>query len=188
MLTLRFTPWRIGPVLTVNYERALYGVLNANLGYERWELDASFQHKMKCMRIFNCRIGTGFYTQRNSHYFVDYTNFRDNNLPMGWEDDWSGQFQLLDSRWYNESNYYVRGHVSYDSPMLALSHLPLIGRYFETERIYLSALSIQHTRPYQEVGYGFTNRYFSTALFASFLGGKFHNFGCKFTIEIFRRW
>ena len=188
MLTLRLTPWRVGPVLTVNYERGIDDVLDANLDYERWELDASFLHKMKCMRIINCRFGTGFYTQRNTNYFVDYTNFRDNNLPTGWEDDWSGQFQLLDSRWYNESDYYVRGHVSYDSPMLALSHVPLIGRYFETERIYLSALSIQHTRPYVEVGYGFTNRYFSTGLFTSFLGGKFHKFGCKFTIELFRRW
>ena len=188
MLTLRFTPWTKGPVLTVNYERGLKDVLSANMDYERWELDASYLHKMSRLRVLNCRAGTGFYTQRSSNYFVDYSNFRDNNLPSGWEDDWSGQFQLLNSRWYNESDYYLRGHVSYESPLLALSHLPLIGRYFETERIYLSALSIEHTRPYYEIGYGFTNRFFSTGLFASFLGSHFQKFGCKFTIEIFRRW
>ena len=175
-------------MLTVNYERGLKDILNANMDYERWELDASFLHKMSRLRVLNSRVGTGFYTLRSSNYFVDYTNVRDNNLPSGWEDDWSGQFQLLNSRWYNESDYYLRAHVSYESPLLALSHLPLIGRYFETERIYLSALSIEHTRPYYEVGYGFTNRFFSTGLFASFLGGHFQKFGCKFTIEIFRRW
>ena len=72
--------------------------------------------------------------------------------------------------------------------MLFLNRLPLFGRIIEKERIYVSALSIQHTRPYMELGYGFTNRYFSTALFGSFLGHSGQEFGCKFTIELFRRW
>ena len=140
------------------------------------------------MRILNLRAGAGFYTQRNSNYFADFENFRANNLPTGWEDDWAGQFQLLNSLWYNQSDYYVRGHVSFDTPMLALSYLPWVGRYLEVERIYLSALSIQHTRPYMELGYGFTTRYFSTAVFTNLLGGKIQEVGCKFTVELFRRW
>jgi hypothetical protein len=140
------------------------------------------------MKILNLRAGIGYYTQRSSDYFVDYTNFHDNNLPSGWEDDWSGQFQLLDTRWYNESDYYVRGHASYDSPMMLLYHLPLFGRYIETERIYLSALSIQHTRPYFELGYGFSNRYLSAAVFTNFLDSQIQRVGFKVTIEIFSRW
>ena len=72
--------------------------------------------------------------------------------------------------------------------MLILSYLPLIGRYIEIERLYVSALSIQHIKPYFELGYGLTNRYFSTAVFTNLLGGKIQEFGCKFTIEIFSRW
>ena len=188
MLRLRITPWHKGPVLTANYEYSIKDAFRSNLAYERYEFDAAYLYKMKSLRIINVRGGLGFYTHRNPEYFADYDNFRDDNLPSGWEDDWSGQFQLLSSRWYNESNYYVRGHLSYDSPMLILNRLPLFGRIIEKERIYLSALSIQHTRPYLELGYGFTNRYISTALFGSFLGGSAKEFGCKFTIEIFRRW
>ncbi|MBQ2208572.1 MAG: hypothetical protein II404_01240 [Prevotella sp.] len=188
LLTVRLTPWYNGPTLTANYERGLRNVFKSNLDYERWEFDASYLYRMKSMRILNMRAGTGFYTQRNSNYFVDFENFRTNNLPSGWEDDWSGEFQLLDGRWYNESNYYIRGHISYDSPLLVLYRLPLIGRYIETERIYLSALSIEHTRPYFEVGYGFTNRYLSAAIFASMLNGKVQRVGCKFTVELFSRW
>ena len=187
-LTVRLTPWQKGPTLTANYERSVKGILQSNLAYERWEFDAVYKHQNKSVRILNLRLGTGFYTQRSTDYFVDFTNFRDNNLPMGWEDDWTGQFQLLDSRWYNESNYYVRSHVSYDSPLLMLSWIPWVGRIVETERIYISALSIEHTRPYFELGYGFQNRFFSTGIFASFLNSQFQSFGCKFTIELFRRW
>jgi len=188
LLTLRFTPWYKGPTLTANYERGLKNIFRSNLDYERWEFDAAYLFRLKSMRIINLRAGTGFYTRRNSAYFVDFANFRDENLASGWEDDWSGQFQLLDSRWYNESDYYIRAHASYDSPMLFVSYLPLIGRYVETERFYLSALSIQDTRPYFEVGYGFTNRLFSSAVFFNFLNGQVQEAGFKFTIELFRRW
>ncbi|MBQ9655072.1 MAG: hypothetical protein IJV38_03510 [Prevotella sp.] len=188
MLTVRLKPWNKGPVLTANFEKSFRDIMSSNLSYQRWEFDAVYQHKTKNQHIFNARVGAGFYTERNSNYFVDYSNFRDENLPMGWEDDWSGQFQLLNTRWYNASNYYLRGHVSYDKPMLALSYMPLIGRYIEAERLYVSALSIAHTRPYFEVGYGFANRFFSTGIFASFLGTHYQKLGVKITLEIFRRW
>jgi hypothetical protein len=188
LLTLRITPWHKGPTLTANYERSIKNFLNSNLDYERWEFDASYKRHLHSLRILNLRAGAGFYTARNSNYFVDFEKFRANNLPQGWEDDWTGHFQLLNSRWYNESNYYIRGNASYDSPMMLISHLPIFGRYIETERIYLSALSIEHTRPYFELGYGFSTRYLSTGFFANFFGAKMESVGCKFTIELFRRW
>jgi len=188
LLTLRFTPWYKGPTLTANYERGIKNILNSNLDYERWEFDAAYMLRLKSMRIINLRAGTGFYSRRNSDYFVDYSNFHDENLAHGWEDDWSGQFQLLNSLWYNTSRYYIRAHASYDSPLLALSHLPLVGRYIESERIYLSALSIQNTRPYFEAGYGFTNRFFSAAVFCNFLNTQIQEVGFQLTVEIFKRW
>jgi hypothetical protein len=187
-VSLHLRPWEKGPTLTVNYERGISHLFHSNLSYGRWEFDGAYKYQNKSIRILNMRAGAGFYTHRSTDFFVDFTNFRDNNLATGWEDDWTGQFQLVESRWYNESNYYVRGHISYDSPLLMLSWLPYVGRIVETERIYISALSIEHTRPYYELGYGFQNRYFSTAVFGSFLNHRFQKFGCKFTIELFRRW
>lgn len=175
-------------MLTANYERSFLNVFRSNLDYERWEFDLSYKHKMKSMRAINFRAGTGFYSQRGTDYFVDFDNFRDNNLPTGWDDDWTGQFQLVNEHWYNESNYYIRGNFSFESPLLALTWVPLVGRVIEMERVYISALNIEHTRPYFELGYGFTTRYLSTGIFTSFLGGKFESFGCKFTVELFRRW
>lgn len=188
LLTLQFLPWKRGPVLTANYERSFRNVLHSNMEYERWEFDASWQRRMDCMRLLNVRVGGGFYTSQKTSYFVDYANFRDENLPNGWDDDWTGQFQLLSSDWYNASEYYLRAHVSYESPLLCLSWLPVLGHYVETERLYLSALSIEHTRPYTEIGYGFTTRFISIGLFASFLKTRYQEVGCKFTFELFRKW
>lgn len=184
---LKVRPWIKGPLFTVDYERGLGGKKNY-ITYERWEIDASLKHRMSRLQTLNLRVGTGFYTKRDRNMFMDYTNFRDENLPEGWDDDWSGNFQLLSSHMYNASNYYVRGNVSFESPLMAASFVPLVGRYVERERIYLSTLSIAHTRQYSELGYGFTCRYFSMGFFASFLNLHFQETGAKFTFELFRRW
>ena len=188
LVSLRLTPWTAGPTLTANYERSFSGIMKSNLNYERWEFDMAYKYNIKGIRIFNLRGGAGFYTNRNTDYFVVYSNFRDENLPSGWDDDWTGQFQLAPAKWYNISKYYLRGHASYDSPLLLLSWLPKVGHFVETERIYLSAMSIAHTRFYYEVGYGFRCRFFSTGLFCSFLNTNIQRVGAKFTIELFHRW
>lgn len=188
LITLHLSPFRHGPYFMLSYERGIKGILNSNLEYGRIEFDVTHQFKLSRMRLLNLRAGMGLYPNQSTTYFLDYANFRDENLPQGWDDDWTGQFQLLDSRWYNNSKYYLRANASFESPMLCLSFLPWLGRAIETERIYLSTLSIQHTRAYSEIGYGLSTRFFSMGVFASFLNLKYREFGCKFTFELFRDW
>lgn len=188
VMSLKLRPWRHGPLFTVDYERGIKGVNQSNIDYERWEFDGSMKYKFQTLRKINLRLGGGFYSHKRNNYFVDYSNFRDNNLPEGWDDEWTGNFQLLNSRWYNNSKYYLRANLSYESPLLLLSWLPIGGTFLERERFYLSALSIEHTRPYYEVGYGFTTRFFTIGLFTNFLNAEFRNFECKFTFELFQRW
>lgn len=187
-VTLTFCPSPQWPVFTGNYERSVKKLLRSNTEYERWEFDASYKKQLKCLRQYSLRFGGGFYTNKSSNYFVDFENFHENYIPGGWDDDWSGDFQLLNSQWYNVSKFYIRANISYESPLLALTWLPLVGKYIETERLYLNILHIEHTRPYYEIGYRFTTRYFSVGLFGSFLNGNMHEIGSKFTFELFRKW
>jgi hypothetical protein len=78
--------------------------------------------------------------------------------------------------------------VSYESPLLFATWLPYIGKFIETERLYFSNAVVQHTRPYFEIGYGLTNRYFSVGFFASFLNTEFQKAGITFDFELFKRW
>ena len=186
---IKLSPWlHKGPVIAIDWEKSIEGVRNANVAYERWEMDAQWKHKIPGLRLLNMRAGYGFYTNRGENYFLDYANFRDNNLPEGWDDDWSGNFQLLDAHIYNESAYYMRANVSYESPMLFATWLPYFGKYIEKERFYVSSVILERTRPYFEVGYGFTNRYISLGLFASFYNSRIEKVGINFDFELFRRW
>ena len=188
ILSLKLRPWRRGPLFSIDYERGIKGIKGSNIDYERWEFDGSLKQHILPSRILNVRLGGGFYSRKHGNYFVDFSNFRDNNLPEGWDDDWTGNFQLLNSRWYNDSRYYARANLSYESPLVLMSALPFFGNFLERERFYLSALSIEHTRPYFELGYGFTTRFFTIGLFTNFLNAEFQNFECKFTFELFQRW
>ena len=186
-VSVGWRPWPKAPLLTVDYERGIKSK-HLNIDYERWEADLSLKHYMSHLQTLNMRIGGGVYTRRTGSYFMDFANFRDNNLPEGWDDDWSGEFQLLDSRLYNESRYYLRGNLSYETPLICGYLMPILGRYVERERFYCNTLNIEHTRLYSEVGYGFTTRFLSIGVFASFRDFKYQEMTTKFTFELFRRW
>lgn len=185
---LTFTPFKYGPTFTANYERGITGIFKSSIKYERFEFDASLKKYTHRLRQYNLRVGGGFYTDKSTNYFVDFANFHENYIPGGWNDDWAGDFQLLNSQWYNASKYYFRTNASYSSPLLLLTWIPFVGKYIETERLYANFLQIEHTRPYTEIGYGLTNRYFSAGIFCSFLNGDFHEVGSKFSFELFSRW
>ena len=186
---IKLQPWlNGGPLLSVDWEHSFKGVNKSNLKYDRWEVDAQWKYHIPGLRLLNMRAGFGLYTSKETDYFLDFTNFRDENLPEGWNDDWSGNFQLLGSREYNVSDYYLRANLSYESPLLLATWIPYLGKYIEKERFYVSGVLLEKTRPYIELGYGFTNRYISVGAFASFRNAQFDQFGMKFDFELFRRW
>ena len=188
MMGIKVLPWQNGPVFTVDWERGIKGIGSSNISYERWETDVQWKKRIPGLRVLNLRAGYGTYTHREQNYFVDFDNFQDSNLPDGWDDDWSGEFQLLNGSEFNRSNYYIRANASYESPLLFATWLPYVGKFIEKERFYVNSVLLERSRPYNEIGYGFTNRYISVAAFASFKNCHFERAGFKFDFELFRRW
>ena len=175
------------PTFSVDYERGIKGVFKSTGEYERIEFDLQHQIRLGLMRHIYYRFGFGAFTNQDELYFVDFANFSRHNLPVGWNDEIGGGFQVLDSRWYNSSRRYVRGHFTYEAPFLILRHLMKYTRYVQNERIYISALSMPHLQPYLEVGYGIGTHIFDVGVFVSSENWKFGGIGCKFTFELFNR-
>lgn len=178
-----------GIVLKFDYEQGIKNLLGGNIDYGRAEFDAQTILYASRRRSYSMRFGTGFYTMRTAHWdFVDYTNFHNNNIPGGWNDEWTGDFELLSSQWYNASDYYLRANCTYEAPIILSAWLPLVGRYFEKERFYISGLVVKHLTPYTEWGYGLSTRLVSLGFFAAFRELKFDGVGCRFGFELFRNW
>ena len=175
------------PTFSVDYERGIEGVFKSTGEYERVEFDLQHKIQLGLMRNIYYRFGFGAFTNQDELYFVDFANFARHNLPVGWNDEIGGVFQVLDGRWYNSSRRYVRGHFTYEAPFLILRHLMKYTRYVQNERLYISALSMQHLQPYLEVGYGIGTHIFDVGVFVSSENWKFSGIGCKFTFELFNR-
>ena len=175
------------PTFSLDYERGLKGVMNSTGQYERIEFDMQHHIKLGLLRDIYYRVGAGAFTNTHELYFVDYANWSKNNLPVGWNDDIGGVFQLLDGRWYNSSNSYARAHFTYQAPFLLLRHLKKYTCPVINERIYFSALSVPHLNPYLEFGYGIGTHVFDAGVFVSYAKTSFREVGFKFTFELFNR-
>lgn len=174
------------PRFTLDIEQGIRGVMNSTSVYTRAEFDVQYNYMVNESDALYLRGGAGGYFYTKDVYFADYAFFRHNNLPVDKSDELDGTFQLLDSEWYNAANKYMRFHVTYESPFLVLQRvLPRI-RFFKYERIYLNTLFISHLMPYSELGYGVETPYVDTGIFVGFENHKFHAFGYKFTISLFK--
>ena len=186
-LQLQYRPFTdaVPLVLTANYERGIKA-LGGSIGYERFEFDGQYVHDLPRLNMLQLRAGIGFYTSRGDNdYFLDYHNFHEEYIPGGWGDKWTGEFELLNSNWYNASDYYFRANATYEAPLLILSRIPWAGQVVEKERVYLSALAVNRMFPYVEMGYGFVNRVFSMGVFTGFSPQHFEGVGVKFGFELF---
>ena len=189
MIQTQLFPWEDkGPVFTVSYEQGIK-VGKANMEYGRVEFDASWLRKLQRMRALSMRFGNGYYfLKKDKAYFLDYENFKADNMPGGWIDDWTGDFQLLSRANYNSSRYYVRANITYESPLMLMSRLPIVGKIIEMERVYVSGLMVDQLHPYMEWGYGFTNRLFSFGAFVATRNNKYDGIGFRFGLELFSDW
>lgn len=173
------------PTLSLDWERGLDGVLGSHGNYSRAEVDISYKIPIHKYNKLFFRLGGGAFFSQKDTYFVDYNFFSHSNLPVGWNDEIGGVFQLLDSRWYNASNSYLRGHITYESPFFLLHHIFKNTNVIQRERLYLNVLYIGQMNPYTELGYGLENPIFDAGFFVSNQNGRFHSVGCKITLSLF---
>ena len=177
--------WEKGPTLNINYEQGIMNVMGSTNSYGKQETDITWKLPLKKLRTVSLRLGGGCYIFNNRNRFLDFNKFRDNNLQDTWNDKWTSDFQLIDRRWYNASDFYIRNNVTYESPLMLASWLPVVGRHVRMERVYVNNLVVEDFHPYTELGYGFATKAFSFAAYTSFMNGKYNSIGCRFSLEFY---
>ena len=196
-ITLTYTPceryyWRNNrkiivfsnkPTYVLNYERAIKGVVGGTSEYERWE--GMIMHDMRVsptMRLV-WKAGGGLFTNRAHNDFIEYEYFNNGRIGYNWHDSRSGVFHLLDYRFYNQSNYYLRGHMTLECPTLLLR---CVNTYFlNAERLYGSILFVKGVAPYVELGYGLSLKWADVSYFVSYLKEQGFKGGFKFNLHLF---
>lgn len=175
------------PTFTLDWERALPGVFNCLMQYERWEFDMQQRLRVAPLTDLYYRFGAGVYTNHKNTYFADFLYFSKNNLPSGWNDDISGNFYQLNRSDFNSSDKYIRANMTYQSPFLLFNRLFPKRGFTLSERLYCGVLYTPLMSPYSEFGYGMATSVFDMGFFVGFEKSKFQSCGVKFTFELFSR-
>lgn len=171
------------PTFLLKYERG-FALGSGQTSYERIESDVRYRLPLYALRTLYFRMGCGMFTRRRKQCFLDYDYFRFYYMPQGWNDDLTGEFQLLNPRFYNESRYYLRLTTTYESPMLMLSRLPHLARIIQRERLYLNLLSVRSLAFYAETGYGISTHLIDLGMFTSFAPDRSCHFGFKVVFKL----
>ena len=172
------------PTFILNYERG-YGIGKGQTNYERFEFDTRYRLPLYAMRTLFFRFGSGIFTNRGYDCFLSYDFFNFNYMPEDWKDELTGEFQLLDARWYYESRYYLRFTGTYESPMMFLARVPGLTRVIQKERVYLNLLNVNRLGLYTELGYGISTHLLDIGTFMSIANDHSLQFGCKFVLKFF---
>lgn len=173
------------PTFTLNYAKAIEGVFNSTMSYNRLEFDMNHQVSVGPMHNLYYRIGAGGFFNYSDLFFAEFNYLRKNNLPSDWDDDIGGAFQLLNRYQYNEIERYMRVNLRYDAPFLLASSLLKKVKYVTKEKLYCNFLYANTMNPYVEIGYGIGTYLFNIGVFWGGEVTKWDKVGVKFTFEIF---
>ena len=173
------------PTFTLNYAKAIKGVIGSTTEYDRVEFDMHQKLKVGPMHNFYYRAGAGAFFNYSDLFFAEFNNLRRNNLPSGWDDDLGGAFQLLTRFKYNEIDKYLRFNLRYDAPLLWVPSVFRNVKYITKEKLYCNLLFVDTMDPYMEMGYGIGTHIFNVGLFWGGEVTKWDTIGVKFTFEIF---
>ncbi len=173
------------PTFTLNFAKAIDGVLNSIMAYDRLEFDMNHKIAVGPMHNLYYRVGTGIFFNYTDLFFAEFNYLRKNNLPVGWDDDIGGAFQLLNRYQYNDIERYFRVNLRYDAPFLLASSILKNVKYITKEKLYCNFLSANTMKPYIEIGYGIGTYLFNIGVFWGGEVTKMDKVGVKFTFEIF---
>ncbi|KAA6301210.1 MAG: hypothetical protein EZS26_002664 [Candidatus Ordinivivax streblomastigis] len=172
------------PTFMVEYARGISGVLKSNSYYERVEMNIQQKIPLNLLKSLHYTLAAGWFTNTESVYFADFKHFQRKNIPQSWSDPSGGTFYLLNSNWYNATDYYAQAHFMYESPFDLLRLFSKIPADIVSSRFYAGYLYMPVLPPYVELGYGVGNFVGNANVFVSFKRGKPEAIGLKFAFEL----
>lgn len=166
MLSLTYTPrnryrvregrkWYVSsnyPTFTVGYERGmnLFTDNRAPL-YDKLTFSISQKIKVSPFEQIEYHFSGGSFVSSEKMYMNDLHYFR-NNRMLFTASDFTNSFNLL-SHYTASRDWWLEGHLNYQSPYLLLKNLPFLQRFSFDEAVHFHGLVTEERKLYLEGGY-----------------------------------
>jgi hypothetical protein len=179
------------PSIGINYKQAFSGVMGSTSSFQQVEIGLYQWKNLGFFNNFQYNIRAGkFFNTKNLH-FSEFNHFNTQNIPVNLNDFYGFRdtYTLLDYYKYSTNDYYLKGSISYQTPLLLIKYIPGISKLGWNENIYLNYLTTPALKNYTEVGYSLSEIYYmgTAGIYASFTDGKYNGFGIRVSILFFAK-
>jgi len=127
----------------------------------------------------------GYFLRTDRMHFSDYKHFKSVSLPVDMQ-DFNNGFMLLDPYASSTNEYYIEGHLSFETAYLAFKFLPFLSDKVWTESLSLSYLYNPLVPHHIELGYSMQNLFLYMVDAGIFIGFEDWNFigpGLRFNLR-----
>jgi len=165
------------PVFTLKYEKAIPGVGDATIDYDRLALEIKHSVVLGLLGTLNLRTEGGTFLTNDRMDFMDYAHFMGNQTIFT-------RFRQLNSyalapyHLYSTNEEYLSTYVNIELRRFVFSQFPKLRLAGLTENINVNHLITPSVNNYTEVSYSLSNifRLFRIDVTGAFIDGKYEDF------------
>ncbi len=173
------------PTFYFQYRKGLKEVFSSNSDFDYIGAGISYAHEFSPTSSIAYEFHSGWFPNNTQIHFADFAHAPTQKSPVLLK-EYRHSFFLPDYYELSTSDRFIRAHLSYKSPYIALKYLPLLSNTLWREMIWTSYYTSPQNKNYLEVGYTLLEVLLSAnvGIFTGFSNGQFTRWG----INVAFRW
>lgn len=166
------------PTFYLKYEKGLKDLFSSTSDYDFLGAGISYAKEISSTSSVAYELHTGWFPNNAQIHFSDFSHAPTQKSPILLK-EYRHAFFLPDYYELSTADKFVRAHLSYKAPYIALKYLPILSNTLWREMIWSSYYTTPQNRNYVEVGYTLLEVLLSAnvGVYAGFSDGKFMGFG-----------
>jgi hypothetical protein len=147
------------PTFTLTWKKGINGLLKTTSNFDYLELNIAQEVSLKLSKSLTYSVTTGFFPNTKNIHFSQFKHFQTNNFWVTFN-TFSEAFNTMPNYKYSTNEWFVAGHLKYETLYLMLKFIPGFSKTLITENIHFSFLFNPLTKNYFEVGYSLSKIFF----------------------------
>lgn len=160
------------PTLTVNYRKAIPGILGSDADYDFVSADIS-QSKIRVglMGYSSFKLSTGDFLNKKALYFMDYNHFL-GNQGTTFDPTYVGSFHFLPFYQFSANSFYLEAHYQHNFAGSLLNNISFMRKLKLEEIVGANYLTEKNNKDYREFYVGLQRFIFRVDYGISYAGSK----------------
>jgi hypothetical protein len=140
------------PTFTLNWKKGINMLRGCTSNFDYLELNIVQNVDLKFSTSLKYSVSAGFFPNTKNMHFSQFKHFSTNNFWVTFN-TFHPSFQTMPNYQYSTNEWFVEGHLNYETLYLLFKFIPGFNKTLMTENLHLSFMSNPLTKSYFEVGY-----------------------------------